>query len=125
YETLTPNIGLAYDFDANTLGWVRYVRGARAPQTTDAYRLQNRQVVGEIDSETNDSIEAGVRGQRGPATFELVGFYGYKKNFFFRDADGLNVPDGETESYGVEFAATFDITDTLMLRGSGTLASHT
>jgi outer membrane receptor protein involved in Fe transport len=125
YGTLTPNIGLAYDFDEATIGWVRYVRGARAPQTTDAYRLQNRQVVGEIDTETLDSIEAGVRGERGSSVFELVGFYGYKKNFFFRDADGLNVADGETESYGIEASAAVDITDTLMLRGSGTLASHT
>ncbi len=125
YTALTPNIGLSYDLSDDAIVWARYVRGARAPQESDVYRLQPTQIVGEADEEYIDSVETGVRGQTGRAAFELVGFYMYKRNLFFRDADGFNVTDGETQHIGLEASASFRLTDRFELRGSGTLAEHT
>ncbi len=125
YQTLTPNIGLAYDINASAIAWVRYVRGARAPQTSDLYRLQDQQTVGDIKVETLDSIEAGVRGQWGLAAFELVGFAMDKRNFFFRDADGLNVADGKTRHVGLEVSGSVPLGDQFTVRGAATLARHT
>ena len=125
YETVTPNIGLAYDFNEQLIGWVKYTRGARAPQTSDLYRLQNLQTVGDIKEEALDSFETGVRGEMGDAAFEIVGFYMDKDNFFFRDADGLNVPNGKTRHVGVEATASLPINDVLTLNGSATYAEHT
>ena len=39
----------------------RAARGFRAPQATELYRLQNGQSVSNIDSESIDSVELGVR----------------------------------------------------------------
>ena len=55
-----------------------------------------------------DSLEAGVRGEAlfGHLDFDIAAYWMEKDNFFFRDADGLNVPNGKTDHVGVE--AGFD-----------------
>lgn len=88
-------------------------QGFRAPQTTDMYRLQKQQLVGEIESEQLDSVEFGLRGVSHKLTYEAVVYAMAKENFFFRDANGLNVTDGETSHQGVELSLNYDLTEQL------------
>jgi len=133
FLTVTPKIGFVYDLSTEYSAFGSYKRGARAPQTTDLYRLQSLQEVGEVEEETIDAFELGLRGtwREGlggvfaGTSFELVGFFMDKENFFFRDADGLNVTDGETRHVGVELLARVPLTETLSLRTAGTYARHT
>jgi outer membrane receptor protein involved in Fe transport len=40
----------------------------------------------------------------GPVNFDVAAYTMKKDNFFFRDSDGLNVPNGKTDHAGVELA---------------------
>ena len=102
FFTLTPKLGLTFQINNNNMVFANYARGARAPQTTDAYRLQLSQVVGEIEEEELDSIEVGARGEAAGLVYEVTAYAMRKENFFFRDSDGFNVTDGKTNHWGLE-----------------------
>jgi outer membrane receptor protein involved in Fe transport len=118
FSLLTPKLGAIYDA-GDISYYANYARGQRAPQASDLYRLQSRQVPGQIDEETLDSFEVGLRGNRldGRIVFDIAAYWMEKDNFFFRDSDGLNVPNGSTEHKGIEIAANFEIADQLTLSG--------
>lgn len=125
YLTVTPKLAAIYDLDTDHFLYTRYARGARAPQTTDLYRLQVNQTVGNIEAEELDSVEAGLRGMLFGAGYDIAGFYMSKRNFFFRDADGFNVPDGRTRHAGVELLTDIPLGRMFTLSASVTYAQHT
>jgi outer membrane receptor protein involved in Fe transport len=104
YELYTPKLGFVY----SGLDWANlyfnYARGERVPQVSDQYRLQNLQTIQTLDEEQLDSFEVGARGNLAGVRFDVAAYSMAKDNFFFRDSDGLNVPDGKTEHVGVELA---------------------
>lgn len=121
---VTPKLGITHAFTERFIGFANLARGARAPQTTDLYRLQNAQVPGQVESEETDSIELGVRGNTHSISYELASYYMEKSNFFFRDSAGLNVPNGETRHYGIELEASAPLGAGFDLSGSATYAVH-
>ncbi len=125
FRAATPKLGMVYDLALNTQIFMNYARGARAPQTTDLYRLQINQSVGDLREEKLDSFELGLRGEFLSGSYEIAGFYMKKRNFFFRDADGFNVTNGKTRHVGVEAQASFPLTPWLELAGSAAYARHT
>lgn len=127
YEFLTPKFGFVWNATPDVDVYANYARGARAPQVSDLYRLQSLQVVGQIDTETLDSVEVGARGAAldGRLVFDVAAYWMDKENFFFRDSDGLNVTDGSTEHKGVEVSAAYDITDTLTFSGNVSWSDQT
>jgi iron complex outermembrane recepter protein len=122
FFNVAPEITLSRRWQAG-LVWLRLARGFRAPQATELYRLQRGQDVADLDSETLDAIELGIRG-RGLVGYELVAFVQRKDNFIFRDADGFNVSDGRTRHRGVEFALNHTVTPTLVAATRGSYAIH-
>ena len=119
FSFLTPKLGLVWDQSWGAL-YANYARGARAPQVSDLYRLQSLQLPGEIRTETLDSVELGVRGEAldGHLDYDIAAWWMEKENFFFRDSDGLNVPDGSTRHIGIDAAATLTLTRTLSVSGN-------
>ena len=77
-------------------------QGFRPPQTTELYRLQRGQRVADLESETVRAVEAGWRGAVRTFSYEVALYADVTENLIFRDANGFNVSDGETESRGVE-----------------------
>ena len=124
YFVITPKITLSRELSDNIHGYVRAVRGARAPQVSDLYSLQTQQQPGEIETETLDSLEAGIKAVYSDVRFELAAFTMKKDNFFFRNADGLNVTNGKTDHIGIEADFSAELSPWLTLSGSGTLARH-
>jgi outer membrane receptor protein involved in Fe transport len=125
FTTFNPRFGVVADLDERWTGFANYARGSRAPQTADLYRLQINQDVGEIDPETIDSFEVGVRRAGSGSWLEVTGYWMEKENFFFRDTDGFNVPDGRTRHLGIEAEVAWPLTSWLTLAASGTYARHT
>ena len=125
FLTLTPKLDLVHRLDAGTSLYARLARGARAPQTSDLYSLQTNQTVGEIDPETLDLAEVGAKLRRGRWSADIAAYAMRKDNFFFRNANGFNVTDGETEHLGVELALRGDLADWLSVSFDGALADQT
>ncbi|MAN47215.1 MAG: TonB-dependent receptor [Alphaproteobacteria bacterium] len=127
FELLTPKLGVIWSVaDAVDL-YANYARGQRAPQASDLYRLQSLQVAGQVKEETLDSIEIGARGSalQGRLLYDVSAYWMEKENFFFRDSDGLNVPDGSTEHKGVEVTGAFELTPVLSLSGAASWSDQT
>jgi len=120
YDFVTPKLGAVWSVSGTVDLYANYARGARAPQVSDLYRLQNLQVVGEIETETLDSVEIGARGSSldGRFVFDVAAYWMDKEHFFFRDSAGLNVTDGSTEHKGAEASAAYQFTDALSLSGN-------
>ncbi len=128
FANLAPELTLTRPFENGT-AWLRVARGYRAPQATELYRLQRGQDVADLDSETLDSIEIGLRGTETwferRIDWELVGFAQRKDNFIFRDGEGFNVSDGKTRHVGLEFAFDVALAPDWLLGARGTVARHT
>ena len=134
FKLFTPKLGVIWDDAFGNIDlYANYAVGQRAPQASDLYRLQNLQTVGEVKSETLDSLEIGARGSTfdGILYFDLAAYVMEKENFFFRDSAGLNVINGATDHKGVELQASLylsdllDVTSDLTLSGTLSWADHT
>lgn len=127
YSFVTPKLGAVWSVSPDVDLYANYARGARAPQVSDLYRLQNLQVVGEIETETLDSVEIGARGSGldGRLVFDIAAYWMDKQHFFFRDSTGLNVTNGSTEHKGVELSAAYDVTDRLSVSGNVSWSDQT
>ena len=124
FNDWSPKLGLVYRLAETHSVFANLSRGHRAPQTTDLYRLQNQQAVGDLDSEQADSLEIGIRGDIQQISYEVSVFYMKKKNFFFRDSAGLNVSDGKTKHKGIEASIAIPLGDQFDIAASYTHAKH-
>lgn len=104
FTLLTPKLGLVWSGVDAVEVYANYARGQRAPQVSDQYKLQNLQTIEPLEVETLDSIEIGARGGGASFRYDVAAYSMKKENFFFRDSDGRNVPNGKTDHLGVEAA---------------------
>ncbi|MBL4879588.1 MAG: TonB-dependent receptor, partial [Hyphomonas sp.] len=127
FDLLTPKLGLIWSVSEGVDLYANYARGERAPQASDLYRLQSLQVAGQVEEETLDSVEIGARGTalEGRLVYDIAAYWMEKDNFFFRDSDGLNVPDGSTEHKGVEASGALELTPVLSVSGSASWSDQT
>ncbi len=124
FLSLTPKLSLTHSVNEKTNIYARYARGSRAPQTADLYSLQDNQLPGEIEIETLDSFELGLKSKGTGWNIELAGYYMEKDNFYFRNAERRNITDGETSHLGIELSGQVTITDWLTMSGDMTYAVH-
>ena len=125
FHEWAPKLGFVHR-PGDSWEWYGFAaRGFRFPQATELYRLQRQQTVADLDPEQMDSLEIGLRGDAGPVYWDLSGFYMRKKNFIFRDADGLNVSDGKTRHVGIEYLVDWRLGEAVSLTLDGTWARHT
>lgn len=124
FDNTSTKLGFNYRMNKDIAFFGSWSQGFRAPQTTDMYRLQKQQQVGEIESEQLDSVELGLRGVSNTLTYEVVVYSMNKDNFFFRDAKGLNVTDGETSHKGLELSINYKLTEQLSLAANYSYGQH-
>lgn len=124
FDNTSTRLGFNYRLNNDIAFFGSWSQGFRAPQTTDMYRLQKQQQVGEIESEQLDSAELGLRGVSNTLTYEVVIYNMKKDNFFFRDASGLNVTDGETSHKGLELSINYDLTEQFSLAVNYSYGQH-
>lgn len=124
FTNLSPELGVSYDLNDRQMLYVRAARGYRAPQATELYRLQKGQVVADLDSETLDSLEIGLKGFADEFSYEFTAYAMRKENFIFRDANGFNISDGKTRHLGLESLLRWQFTDALAISGNLSWAQH-
>ncbi len=56
-----------------------------------------------------DAFELGMKAASGILKVEAAGYFMWKRNFFFRDADGFNVNNGRTRHVGGEAEISADL----------------
>lgn len=127
FSFVTPKLGAIYEATERIDIYANYARGSRAPQTSDLYRIQSLQGAAEAEVETLDSFEVGFRGSalESAFVFDVAAYWLEKDNFFFRDANGLNVTDGSTKHRGVEAAASWQINDLFEVTGTAAWSDQT
>ena len=124
FTNLAPELGLNWTFSDQQTLFIRLARGFRAPQATELYRLQNGQQVADLETETLDTLEAGIRGSGLDASWEVTAYTMRKRHFIFRDADGFNISDGKTDHAGIEAAIDWQVSQSLALSGNLSWAKH-
>jgi outer membrane receptor protein involved in Fe transport len=124
FTTVSPKFSLIYDAGGASL-YASYARGARPPQTTDLYRLQINQTTAPAKPETIDAFELGLKGAAGFLNYEAAGYFMWKRNFFFRDADGFNVNNGRTRHVGGEAEISATLPHGFALDGNVSYGRHT
>lgn len=131
FSNVTPKLGLTHVFDDRVTGFINIARAARAPQTTDLYRLQKIQGTSnsispdQIKPEVLNSIEIGARGLIGGAAYEVSTYFMKKRNFYFRDSNSDNIADGRTKHMGVEAEIATPLVWNFDVAASATYARHT
>jgi outer membrane receptor protein involved in Fe transport len=102
FLNLAPNLGLLYRLSERSSAYLTLTRGFRAPQAAELYRLQSRQSVADLDSESIDSAELGWRFQAPWARVGVAAFAMEKRNYILQDSNRFNVSDGRSTHTGVE-----------------------
>jgi len=126
FNDWNPKLGLVYRLAEAHSVYTNLSRGHRAPQTTDLYRIQKDQSVGDTDSERADSFEVGARGtyESIGLNYEVAAYYMKKKNFFFRDSFGNSVTDAKTKHRGVEVSLSLPLGEQFDIAANYTHAIH-
>jgi outer membrane receptor protein involved in Fe transport len=124
FNNLAPELGLNWAVSDTTTLFTRIARGFRPPQATELYRLQRGQTVADLDSETLDTFEVGLRSDSETVFWDLTGFVMRKENFIFRDSNGFNVSDGKTDHHGIEASLDWAISYKWRFRGNVSWAKH-
>jgi iron complex outermembrane receptor protein len=125
FLNVAPNLGLLFRVSGTTSAFANLVRGFRPPQATELYRLQSGQQVADLDSESLDSIEIGLRRQTPGLRTEVVGFAMDKRDYILRDADGFNVSAGKSRHLGLELSLDLRLPGEFYAAFAGTWARQT
>ena len=119
----TGNVAVSRHTDTTTL-YGRLAKGFRVPQTTELYRLQSGQAVAEIDAETGDSVEFGMRHHSEHLSFDLSAYLMSKRDVIFQDRDRYNVSGAKTTHRGIEGSLQWQLSSIWSLGGNASYARH-
>jgi outer membrane receptor protein involved in Fe transport len=124
YTNVAPKLSFSYELRPDTSLFGALARGFRAPQATELFRLQSGQAVADLDSETMDSLELGVRWARHRWVGDATAFVMQKRDSVFRDSEGFNVSGGRSRHRGIELAIDWRLAESLRLALNGSYARH-
>lgn len=102
YTKLAPNLGLLFRLNAEDSFYLTLIRGFRAPQAAELYRLQAGQNVADLDSESIDSLELGWHHQTAQLNVSAAAFAMHKDHYILQDSNRYNVSNGESRHIGAE-----------------------
>ena len=125
FTNIAPKFSLSYSLDPTASLFAALARGFRAPQVTELYRLQSGQTTADLDSETIDSLELGIRWNSSRVSGDVALFTMRKRDSVIRDSDGFNVSGGRSKHEGIELAVNWQLTDSIRFELDGSYARHT
>jgi outer membrane receptor protein involved in Fe transport len=124
FQNWAPKLALMVDLTPGLVGYVNVMEGFRPPEMTELYRLQRGQQVADLDPESLDSVELGLKGAWTNLEFALAAFDMDKSGVILREANGYNVADGRTTHRGVEYELRWMPWSYLEATVAGTYARH-
>ncbi len=128
-SALSPSIGILYRASDNVSLFGRYSRGFRAPLYSEINSGFSNQIFGyttlsnpDLEAETSNSFELGVRGDTDRFDFSLVGFYNDYNNFIDFQQVGTTMVNGRDfslfQNRNIDDARTYGIEATTEYRFS-------
>lgn len=124
YKEWSYHAGANYQILSEHRLYGQISRGYRAPQATELFRLQAGQQTTDLDAETIDAIEIGLRGTTDSLFYDVTVFDMEKDNFIFQDTNRQNISDGKTSHHGVEVSVNVALSENWYFAANGTLAKH-
>lgn len=124
YKEWSYHAGANYQIAPKHRLYGQISRGYRAPQATELFRLQAGQQITDLDAETIDAIEVGLRGTTDSLFYDVTLFDMEKDNFIFQDTNRQNISDGKTSHQGVEVSVNLALDENWYVAANGTLAKH-
>ena len=103
FNEISARIGLVTNFEELNY-FAQISLGFRPPQINEAYRLQKKQNVTALDSETLTMLELGSRYEWDSIMGSISVYKSKKKNSIFRDAENFIVDNGKTNHKGIELS---------------------
>ena len=123
YSEISARAGIATDFDVVNY-FLQTSLGFRPPQINEAYRLQKKQNVSDLDSEKLTMIEMGTTFNLENLNGSLSIYKSKKRNSIFRDAENFVIDNGKTNHKGVELTLNMNISETSNLISNFTYGDH-
>jgi len=124
FTNLAPRLAVLWSASDRATAYLTLARGFRAPEATELYRLQRQQSVADLDSETIDAAEVGLRWRTETASLDLALFHMDKDDVILRDSAGFNVSGGRTRHQGLEYQGDWAFAEDWSVSAAGTLARH-
>ncbi|MYD46229.1 MAG: TonB-dependent receptor [Gammaproteobacteria bacterium] len=124
FTSIAARIGYKFQTTALSNFWVLSSIGYRPPQITELYRLQSGQTVADLKSENTRSVELGWQSSWRSLEFSIAVYFDSSSNLIFRDAKGMNVSDGATDSRGVEVEVDWRVNDVHKISVASTFSNH-
>ena len=116
FNELSARAGISTTLDSINY-FAQISLGFRPPQINEAYGLQKKQNVTDLDSETLTMFEFGSKFELESLMGSLSFYQSKKKNSIFRDSQNFIVDNGKTDHKGVELSLSIfvDLKILLML----------
>ena len=124
FTNFAPRLGLVWQASDAVTAYASLARGFRAPEATELYRLQRQQTVADLDSETADAAEIGLRVRAAAASLDVAAYHMDKDNVILRDSAGFNVSGGKTRHVGIEYEGDWSFAEGWTVTATGTYARH-
>jgi len=124
FTNVAPKFSFSYGLRPGTSVFGTLARGFRAPQATELYRLQSGQTAADLDSETIDSIEFGLRWATRRIGGDVAVFGMKKRDSTLRDSEGFNVSGGRSTHQGIELAVDWQLAESIRFAVNGSYARH-
>ncbi len=123
YNELSARIGISTDYDVVNY-FIQTSQGFRPPQINEAYRLQKKQNVSDLDSEKLTMIEIGTTFNLENLNGSLSVYKSKKRNSIFRDAENFVIDNGKTNHKGIELTLNLNISESINLISNFTYGDH-
>ena len=98
--------------------------GFRPPQINEAYRLQKKQSVSDLDSEKLSMFEIGSKFNFNGINGSISFYKGKKKNSIFRDSKNFIIDNGKTNHKGMELTSRIQFLNNSSLLVTLTYGDH-
>ena len=123
FNELSFRAGIETDFDLVNY-FFQASLGFRPPQINEAYRLQKKQNVSDLDSEKLTMIEMGTAFNLDNLNGSLSIYKSKKRNSIFRDSENFIIDNGKTNHKGIELTLDLKVNETSDLISNFTYGDH-
>ena len=123
YNELSLRAGIETDFDLLNY-FFQASLGFRPPQINEAYRLQKKQNVSDLDSEKLTMIEMGTTFNLDNLKGSVSIYKSKKRNSIFRDSENFIIDNGKTNHKGIELTLDINLNEISNLTSNLTYGDH-